>query len=631
MYYVYVCIKYYFKKITELIYMETLSGICFSCMRPLDAYGRCPHCGDAALPVQESPLLTRGTTVNNRYFIGKVVKSNGEGSTYVAYDMKLSRPCTIREFYPSAIASRGDDGVTVLPAVGSHTAYEMCLDAFLKLWTKLFRLKGLTALISVYDVFQANSTAYAVYSDSEEKTLRTFLLSNGTGYLPWEQARILFMPVLSTLATLHTSGVVHRGIDPSALIMTPDGKLKLTDFCTANVKTAYGELEADISDGYAPLEVYSNANETGPWSDIYSFTAVLFRTLVGSTPIAAPVRAKNDQMMIPAKFAEQLPPHVINALINGMQLDEKERTHNAEQLRSNLSASPRAIGASAEIFSQNTLELNARASQQRVREHTSLASREVEPPVRQTTTPRPRPDDPLTPERIQRAKEAEAAANKKVKTQKTLKILLIVIFVMLLIGIGLVVSELLKGGGSTPPTTEPSQVTEAQTAVVEDFRGQMYDYVTSHSYYSSMFTFATVTQPSDTVPRGQIIAQNVPANTVVAKGTCITLTVSTGPDVFALPDVANGTYEEALAALSSRGLICVRNVKYNDGTHPADKVAETVPEAGSQVKSGDTVYIVMWGGSDETTLPGETLPGETLPGETQPTAPAVTETTLPTP
>lgn len=615
--------------------MEEITGLCFSCMRPLAPNGRCPHCGDVSLPVQDTPLLARGTTVNNRYYIGKVVKTNGEGSTYVAYDLKLSRVCTLREFFPSAIASRDENSLTVVPSVGSNTAYELCLDAFLKLWTKLLRLRGLTALISVYDVFRANNTVYAVYSDSEETTLRTYLLSNGTGYLPWEQARILFMPVLSTLATLHTSGVIHRGIDPSALIMTPDGKLKLTDFCTPNVKTAYGELEADISDGYAPLEVYNTSGETGPWTDIYSFTAVLFRTLVGSTPIPAPVRAQNDQMMIPAKFAEQLPPHVINAIINGMQLDEKERTHNAEQLRSNLSASPRAIGASAEIFSKNTAELNAQTARERALRQ-SLSSPDLQPPVRQSTVKRPTAaDDPLTPERIQRAKAAEEAANKKVKTQKTLKILLIVILVMLIIGIGLVVSELLKtSGGKTPATDTQPQVTEAETAVVEDFRNQMYDYITSHSYYSSMFTFATVTQPSDTVPRGQIIAQNIAPNTVVPKGTCITLTVSTGPDVFALPDVANMTYEEALAALASRGIICKRNVKYNDGTHPGDKVAETVPEAGSQVKSGDTVYIVMWSGTDETTVPGETLPGDvqtTVPGETQPTTSAVAETTLPTP
>lgn len=614
--------------------MDDLSGLCLSCMRPLDENGKCSHCGEASLPEQGSPFLGLGTTIYGRYYIGKMIKTNGEGSTYVAYDTKLQRPCTLREFFPSAIATRDADGLTVIPSVGSQTAYDMCYDAFLKLWTKLMRLKGLTSLISVYDVFKSNATVYAVYSDSEETTLRTFLLSNGVGYIPWEQARILFMPVLSTLSTLHTSGIIHRGIDPSALIVTPEGKLKLTDFCTSNVKTAYGELESDLSDGYAPLEAYGNASETGPWTDIYSFTAVLFRALVGSTPISAPVRAQNDQMMIPAKFAEQLPPYVINAIINGMQLDEKERTHNCEQLRSNLSASPRAIGASAEIFSKNTTELNAKTAQQRAQEHLPPYPQGGErvPTQHRQSQPQPQPNrdpykDPITPERIQKAKEAEEAANRKNNSRKRLTVLLVAVLVLLLIGIGLVVSELINNAGSHGNnSTDAPEVTDAQTVAVPSFVGQMYDAVTSDTYYTAMLTFKTVTLPSDTVPRGQIMAQDIAPSTVVVVGTGVTLTVSTGPDVFPIPDVTGLTYDAAYAALSSRGLICSRSVKYNDGTHTADTVAETVPPLNSQVKSGDTVYIVLWSALEESLPDGSTLPTDNA-GET--TADAAAETTAP--
>lgn len=602
--------------------MENLSELCFSCMRPLNAEGVCPHCGDTAPILQESPLLSLGSIINDRYYIGKAIKSNGEGITYVAYDQKLEQACTLREFFPSTIAERDADGMTVLPLVGSQMAYDICHDAFFKLWSKLMRLKGLTALISVYDVFRANGTVYAVYSDSEETTLRTYLLSNGSGYIPWEQARILFMPVLSTLSTLHTSGIIHCGIDPSALIMSPNGKLKLTDFCISDVKTAYGELETDISDGYAPLEVYSETGDTGSWTDIYSFTAVLFRALVGSTPIPAPVRAQNDQMMIPAKFAEQLPPYVINAIINGMQLDEKDRTRNAEQLRSNLSASPRAIGASAANFTKNASELNAKGVQERSQRERSAAPQSdsasgAGPAIYY---------EQVSEERIRKAREAEAKANKKNNLRKRLTVLMVAVLLLMLVGIGLVVSEIINSAGSkNTPQQQPTQQTEMIS--VPSFVGQMYDAVTSDTYYSTQLTFATVTQPSDTVPRGQVIAQDTPASSVVLKGTRITLTVSTGPNIFEIPDVSGQTYEAAYAALSSRGLVCQKSAKYNDGTHPSDTVAETVPEAGSQAKAGDTVYIVMWTVIETTTAPGTSVPA-TQP--TQPTAPATQPATQPT-
>ena len=576
--------------------MKDYSALCFSCMGLLDENGKCPHCGDTLLPRQDHPLLPLGTMINGRYYIGKVIRTNGEGSTYVAYDTRLSRPCTLREFYPSAIAERDDDGITLLVYDGSQSAYTVCLDSFFKLWTKLMRLKGLTALISVYDVFKTNGTAYAVYSDSEEVTLRSYLLSNGQGFISWEQARILFMPVLSTLVTLHTSGIIHKGISPSSFIVSPDGRLKLSDFCTSEVKTAYGELEADITDGYAPPEVYSERGKIGTWTDIYSFTAVLFRTLVGSTPISAPIRAKNDQMMIPAKFAEQLPPYVINALINGMQLDAEDRTRNAEQLRSNLSASPRAIGASAAVFSSNTASLNAQTAQQKAQQQEPLK-----------TTPRPEPGqakpayiEKLSPERVVLAQKAELEANKKNSAHRRLMIFLIAMLVGLLIGIGLVLSEIINNKADNNTTATAAQSTQTdEISVVPNFVGKTYDDVANDSYYSAMFSFAMATQADDTIPRGEIIAQSIAPSTTVTTGTLITLTVSTGAASFSLPDVTGLTYEEALAQLAAKGLVCTKGAKYNDGTHASDTVAETVPEAKTQVKSGDTVYIVLWSTLDE--------------------------------
>ena len=119
------------------------------------------------------------------------------------------------------------------------------------------------------------------------------------------------------------------------------------------------------------------------------------------------------------------------------------------------------------------------------------------------------------------------------------------------------------------------------------------------TYYTSLFTFKTATVSSATVPRGQIISQDIPANTSVDKGTCILLTVSTGPETFRVPEVAGQTYEQALAVLSPLGLVCTKNVKYNDGTHASDTVAETFPTAGTQVTAGDSISIVLWSNADD--------------------------------
>ena len=602
--------------------MEDLTRFCFNCMELKGSHRVCPHCGSVDTPKQLYPLLPLGSYVGGRYYIGKAIRQNGEGITYAAYDNKEFHRCTIREFFPQALAARDPDMVSVFPASGSLQAFSECRDAFNEMWKKLMRLRGLTALITVTDVFAAGNTSYAVYTESEEKTLRDQLLSTPQGYLDWEQARILFMPVLSTLGTLHTSGVIHKGINPEAFIFTEDGRLKLTDFCIPQVRTAFGDLDSDIHDGYAPLEVYSEDGSLGTWTDIYSFTGVLYRALVGTTPISAPVRAQNDQMMIPAPIAEKLPPYVINALINGMQIEPKDRTRNVEQLRSNLSASPRAVSASASVYktdSRFTLpggEL--RTAPVTVAPGGSQPQRSLQRPVNAAAVPAQNAGglvDPVTPvpgmpgrrPMEDAAQVAYIEQQKKDKQRKTLTVVLVLIIVLLIAGVGLVVSSLFGSGGpgSSQPTEAPSQ--QSQTMTVPSFVGKYFDDIAHDAYYSQFLHIIKAENSSTEFEAGIIMYQSVPVGTPVAQGTEIILTVSSGKKTFLVPDVTGMTYEQALSVLAPQGLVCAKASKYNDGTHVPDTVAETFPLAGQSITQGDTIQVILWsdGSQEDTTAENE--------------------------
>ena len=310
--------------------MTDISNLCMECLGTKNESGVCTRCGKEEDIIQPSPLLPIKSVIAQRYLIAKAHKQNGECFTYAAYDMKLEKAVSVREFFPGRSAERDIDLINVIPKEGMEKVYSQHLNSFISLWQKIMRLKGVTALITVNDVFQCNGTAYAVYDESERITLRDYLLDTEEGFITWDQARILFMPVLSTIGTLHTSGIVHKGIAPASFIFTKDGRLKLTDFCTEHVRIKGGFGDAEIFDGYAPIEQYSVPAKTDAKTDIYSFCCVLYRSLIGSLPIDARERAENDRMMIPARFAEQLPAYVINALINGMSIYPEDRTDNIE-------------------------------------------------------------------------------------------------------------------------------------------------------------------------------------------------------------------------------------------------------------------------------------------------------------
>lgn len=615
--------------------MEDLSRLCFSCMERKDAMGVCPHCGERNPIVQDTPFLPLGGILADRYYIGEKKRRNSEGYTYIAYDIQEGRRCSVREFFPEELAVREADGFRVNVTAGNDIAFADGIDEFRDLWETLHRLRGLTSLVSVYDLFDENGTSYAVYAEPELYTLRDYLLEQRGGYIPWEEARILFMPVLSTLGTLHTAGIVHKGIDPSSFLMTGEGKLRLSGFSITQAKICYGDLEADVSDGYAPLEIYTEMSVIGPWTDIYSFTAVLYRALIGATPIASPVRAENDQMMIPAKFAERLPSFVINAIINGMQIFPDDRTASAEQLRANLSASPATAEAAAGIYRlPGDLEPEPPRSEPVVEpargagDYTPAdALRSARLQYRNSFSDAAEEDDAdrLPPRRIVRgsqnlqetlgptAEELQEEQEKKAKTKKALIIIgsvFVALVLLVLVGSGVVKKIHSMGEGST---------TSVDTYAVPNFVGMTYDAVMADAFLPTFFKFVKVEEYNASVPAGQIMNQSVAASTMANKGTEVVLHVSSGPQTVIVPDVKNMTYEQASATLTPLGLTVSQATKYNDGTKTAGIVVETTPAAGTTVNMGDTITIVVWAPVTETTTAAVT----TQTPSTQPTMPTV--------
>lgn len=569
--------------------MTDLSRLCPVCFNEKDIDNNCPVChGEKGLK-QSSPLLPVRTTIENKYYIGKALKKNSEGITYSAYDIKRDCPCSVRELFPDALANRDADEQTVVAAPGCEEDLTACKASFFGLWTKLYRLKGLTSLISVTEVFAANGTVYAAYEESERITLRDYLLEMPSGNLSWDKARILLMPVLSTLGTLHTSGIIHRGINPDAFIFSADGKLKLTDFCIEQARSAAGDLNAELFDGYSALEQYARTGQMGTWTDIYAFSAVICRVLIGTTPIDAKTRAQNDRMMIPAQYAENIPPYVINAIINGMVLAPAQRTRTVEQLRSNLSASPKAVNASASVYGSRSVNTDF-----------SGATKPVNRPAQVKPAGANSQNRSAAVEKIERT-EITPAEDKKQGKGKTGIIAVLTLTVVVLVAVlGVLLTKIFSD--SNTKSADETTTAVAETIKVPNFLGFTAEQIANDETYSQSFVFEIKEENSATVEEGIIIGQSIPANTAVAVGTTVTLTVSSGKKSLVLPDYEGSPFEQVSALLEKEGLVVVKSYKYNDGTQPSNIVAETIPPAGSTVYEGDEIQVVIWQDVDDTSV-----------------------------
>lgn len=532
--------------------MMNTDHLCMSCMREIGDENQCPYCGFHADSPQLAPYLPLRTVVAERYLAGKLLDYNGDGATYMGWDLEMNAPVTIREFLPDSIAERRED-LTLVPMAGCEITYRDCYQSFLELWRKLARMRGLSALILVFDIVEDHGTAYAISEYMEGVSLREYLLRSPSGYLSWEQARILFMPVLSTLGTLHSAGIIHRGISPTTLIVGKNGKMRITGFSIWQARTALGDLTAQLFPGYAAIEQYGFEGQQGPWTDIYAFSAVLYRTLIGSTPLEATSRVTNDRLMVPGKFAEQLPAYVINALMNGLQILPEDRTRTVDQLRAELSAAP---GTSTAAI--------------------AYAGKEDAP------YQEPVPSG--------RKKSASGSKTALIAGLASIAACLVIFAVLSLTVWREDIGMFFTGGASTQASSNAPELVK-----VPDFRGLNYNNIKSNTDYTNAFFFETEYQDSDTQGKDVVLSQNIAYGTEVPKGSTIKLVLSSGNEEITLPDFKGQNYATVKLKLEEMGFQCRAIVEKNDDSERAGKVAEmlTTPEKG--YKKGTVIYVKVWG------------------------------------
>lgn len=532
--------------------MMNTDHLCMSCMREIGDENQCPYCGFHADSPQLAPYLPLRTVVAERYLAGKLLDYNGDGATYMGWDLEMNAPVTIREFLPDSIAERRED-LTLVPMAGCEITYRDCYQSFLELWRKLARMRGLSALILVFDIVEDHGTAYAISEYMEGVSLREYLLRSPSGYLSWEQARILFMPVLSTLGTLHSAGIIHRGISPTTLIVGKNGKMRITGFSIWQARTARGDLTAQLFPGYAAIEQYGFEGQQGPWTDIYAFSAVLYRTLIGSTPLEATSRVTNDRLMVPGKFAEQLPAYVINALMNGLQILPEDRTRTVDQLRAELSAAP---GTSTAAI--------------------AYAGKEDAP------YQEPVPSG--------RKKSASGSKTALIAGLASIAACLVIFAVLSLTVWREDIGMFFTGGASTQASSNAPELVK-----VPDFRGLNYNNIKSNTDYTNAFFFETEYQDSDTQGKDVVLSQNIAYGTEVPKGSTIKLVLSSGNEEITLPDFKGQNYATVKLKLEEMGFQCRAIVEKNDDSERAGKVAEmlTTPEKGYE--KGTVIYVKVWG------------------------------------
>lgn len=335
-------------------YMQEYKFLCMGCMCNSDGETICSNCGYNKNQTQKEYCLKRGIILQNKYIVGKQLQKNGEGISYIGYDIAEKVPVRIREFFPATLCSRIKDSGKVFVTPKFKERFCQLMNKFLSTARSLAIFKNLNAVFPIYDIFEANNTAYTVAEWEEYTTLTEFVLKRG-GAVNWNILRSLFMPVISTLTTIHSSGLIHLGLNPDILVIARSGKMKILDFCIEEVRKLNSDLEPELCKGCAALEQYLDEYEVSMSTDVYGFTASLFFALTGGFPKEAIKRQADDKLLVPVNILKKIPSYVIVAVADGLKVFPENRIKSFNDLRVKLSAVPELARQSE---SENTVSVN---------------------------------------------------------------------------------------------------------------------------------------------------------------------------------------------------------------------------------------------------------------------------------
>ncbi len=549
--------------------------LCIGCMNDNGGEKVCSICGYDSKTENDAEYLPARYWIKGRYYVGRVLDCNGEGVTYIGWDNKEDTIVNIREYFPKGAAVRAENGRVAIEPGNEFTFNEGIMN-FLELNRKLMGFYDLPALLPVVEVFEENGTAYSITKAVSGITLREFLIRNG-GDLTWEQARPLFLPVITTLSSLHEAGIIHRGISPETILVGRDGKLRLTGFCIRPVRMSESNMVVQLFPGYSAVEQYDYEMEhkDGKYTDVYGLAATLFRVLMGKTPTDIRERISNDNMQIPARYAEKIPKYVLAALANALQIMPVNRTQDMDAFRISLtpvSADTTAVAKTAQITVQ---------------------------PEKNTVA------QPAVKDKKEAPKKS-GSDSKKYAVISAAVTAVVFIFVALAVYFAVLKPKNNDDVSSNDTSSSSSMPSSMQESIVQptDSTDKMYQVpnligkkfadVVDNNEYTQLYTIVNAaTAYSDDYERGYIIDQEPKSTDSVKKGTEIRVTVSAGSQKVAVPNVVGKTKEEAISELLKQGFLYenIKVLEVYDSTKNKNIVVETEPAAKTKISRDEMVTI----------------------------------------
>ncbi len=596
-------------------------------------------------------MSDQGPTVfKQRYELHRKLARGGMSDVYLARDQILDRPVAVKVLFP-----------------------EYAKDPT---FVERFRREAQAAaklnhpnIVAVYDWGEELGTYFIAMEYVEGRSLSEIIRAEGP--LPARRSAEITADVASALGFAHRNGVVHRDVKPGNVIVETSGQVKVADFGIAQALSGNEQAQLTRAGSVMGTATYfspeqAQGKQVDQRSDLYSLGCVLFEMMasrppfVGESPVAIAYKHVQEQPVPPSSLGATVPAPLEAIIMKSLRKEPADRYQSAEDLRADLrrflDGQP-VVAATEAGAALAAAGLAAAASNPNAT--TALPATAAVASSAPIAIP---PDDFYPPRRrgsgifigilvlllialgvglFFAASNMSSKSSKKQVTVPTVVNLPVDQATPLLVNAGFKVNRLdlpndkveagrvfdqdPKGQASAD---DGSTVTISVSQGVGDTDVPNVVNATEVAAKTQLanvgFVPITNQQASDTIQKGLVISQTPNAGQKAAKGSNVTIVVSTGKQAVEIPDVAGMSAVSAANKLDQAGFKSSTKNEFSNDV-PKGKVIGTDPDAGSKADPSTITIVILVSNGPETTTT-TAAPTTTAKPTTTTTAPKPTTT-----
>lgn len=550
-------------------------------------------------------MLTEGMFVGDRYEIVNKIGTGGMSDVYKAKDHTLGRFVAIKVLKPE---------------------FSEDVNFVTKFRTEAQSAAGLEHpnIVNIYDVGSENGMHYIVMEYVEGITLKTYIEKKGQ--LTFKEAVSIAIQVGRGIEAAHNKGIIHRDIKPQNIIISTEGKVKVTDFGIARAATS-NTISSDVmgSVHYASPEQARNGFVDGK-SDIYSLGIVMYEMVTGRVPfdgdttVAVAIQHLQEEIVPPSAYAPNLPISMEKIILKCTQKNPDRRYESMTALLADLRKaliSPNEDFVVIAPVSQEKTRVIGEEEINKIKQETSNIYLSDEDVVSHNQNHRDKfekrdrfEEDDEDDEEAYDDDELEEMNPKMDKAITIMGIAAGVIIVALIIFILVSFFGNFKFGGSSNKANTETSETQTDGIEVPDLKGLTFDEAKEQLNAKGLGIKNAGTVASDQYDEGQIVSQTPDALTKAEANTTVEVTLSSGKGEVSVPSVTGMDETTAYNTLTNSGFTPVKDYAYSADVAQGN-VIEQSPNAGSLAKSGDNVKIVISRGKEQAEATSVAVPGVT--------------------